>query len=67
MKIHRRGRRKGPAKRRLVAYIPETLGVRLDEHLRREYGGISPYGVVTALLNRLLAEYLEAAERTGRR
>lgn len=67
MKIHRRGRRKGPTKRRLVAYVPETLAARLDEHLKREYGDMPPYGVVTALLNRLLAEYLEAAERTGRR
>ena len=54
---------KRAAKRRLVAYVPEKLGERLDEHLKREYGDMPPYGVLTALINRLLAEYLEAAER----
>lgn len=67
MKTRRPGRPKQAAKRRVVAYVPETLAARLDAHLEREYGDMPPYGVVTALLNRLLAEYLEAAERTGRR
>ncbi len=50
-------------KRRLVAYVPDALGAKLDEYLKREYGDMPPYGVITALINRLLAEYLEAAER----
>ena len=49
--------------RRITAYVPDEIAERLDKYLERQYGPRPPYGVVTSLLNRLLLEYLEAAER----